>query len=123
MTLPNSRHRQITALQRFERLAEKLAGRRNRAVSFLVLIMVPVFVLSVGFRILNTRESTADVVADNEKLEQRIDQLLAQNQDYQAVLDNDDPDIFQDYVIRTARERLGLSLPGDQVYIDRALLN
>jgi len=36
------------------------------------------------------------------------------------VLNNEDPDLYFDYVIRIARERLGLSLPGDQVFIDRA---
>jgi len=56
-------------------------------------------------------------------LQQQIELLLAQNQDYQAVLENEDPEVFEDYVIRTARERLGLSLPGDQVFIDRALIH
>ena len=117
----NSRSRQVTFIQRIERLARKLAGRRNRAVSFLVLLAVPAFVLTVGYRILNSREATAEIAAQNIKLQQQIEQLQAQNQDYLTVLDNDDPEIFEDYVIRTARERLGLSLPGDQVFIDRAL--
>lgn len=125
--MPNSRNRQNTAQQRIlyrlERLAGKLAGRKNRATSFLVLVMVPVFVLTVGYRILNSREATADVAAQNDKLQQQIELLLAQNQDYQAVLENEDPEVFEDYVIRTARERLGLSLPGDQVFIDRALIH
>jgi len=112
---------EINILKNAERLLRRLAGRRNRAVSFLVLLAVPVFVLFVGFRILNSREETARVNAENEKLQQQIDRLQAQNDGYRAVLENDDPEVFRDYVVRTARERLGLSLPGDQVFIDRAL--
>ena len=121
IALQNSRRRQITILKRLEHLARSLAGRRRRTMSFLVVLAVPVFVLSVGFRILNTREATAAVVAQNENYCRQIQQMVAQNREYQAVLDNDDPEIFRDFVIRTARERLGLSLPGDQVFIDRAL--
>ena len=118
--MQNSRRGKITLLKKFERLTRS-AGRKQRAVSLLVLAAVPVFVLFVGFRILSTREVTAIVAEQNEGLRQRYHQLQAQNQEYQAVLNNEDPDIFRDYVIRTARERLGLSLPGDQVFIDRAL--
>ena len=118
--MQNSRRRQISFLKRLENLVRNAGGRR-RSMSFLVLLAVPVFVLSVGFRILNTREATAAVAEQNENYRQQIQQLQAQNRDYQAVLDNDDPEIFRDFVVRTARERLGLSLPGDQVFIDRAL--
>jgi len=111
---------QIALLKKFERLVEKLAGKKNRAASYLVLLMVPAFVLFVGFRILNSREATAVVAEQNRALRQQIEQYQAQNQEHAAVLDNDDPEVFRDYVIRTARERLGLSLPGDQVFIDRA---
>jgi len=120
VALQNSRRRQISFLKRLENLVRNAGGRR-RSMSFLVLLAVPVFVLSVGFRILNTREATAAVAEQNENYRQQIQQLQAQNRDYQAVLDNDDPEIFRDFVVRTARERLGLSLPGDQVFIDRAL--
>ena len=119
--MPNSRRGKITMLEKLEHLTRKLAGRKQRAVSLLVLAAVPVFVLFVGFRILSTREATAAVAAANEELRQHRNHLQARNLEYQAVLDNEDPDIFRDYVIRTARERLGLSLPGDQVFIDRAL--
>jgi len=54
-------------------------------------------------------------------LRQQSEQLEAQNEAYLSVLNNDDPEVFRDYVIRTAREQLGLSLPGDQVFIDRSL--
>ena len=115
------KQRRITLLNSVERLARKLSGKRSRAASFLVLLAVPVFVLFVGFRILQNREKTAEVRAETEVLQQQIDRLAAQNDAYLAVLENDDPDVFRDYVVRTARERLGLSLPGDQVFIDRAL--
>ena len=118
--MPNTQRR-ITLLKSAERLARKMSGRRSRVVSFLVLLAVPVFVLFVGFRILQSREATAGVNAENEVLQQQIDRLATQNDSYLAVLENDDPDVFRDYVVRTARERLGLSLPGDQVFIDRAL--
>ena len=118
--MQNSRRRQITFLKRLENLLRNAGGRR-RTMSFLVLLAVPVFVLSVGFRILNTREATAVVAEQNEGYRQLIQQLEAENQEKQAVLANEDPDIFRDFVVRTARERLGLSLPGDQVFIDRAL--
>ena len=120
IALQNSRRRQISFLKRLEDLARNAGGRR-RTMSFLVLLAVPVFVLSVGFRILNTREATAAVAEQNVNYRQQIQQLQAQNRDYQAVIDNEDPEIFRDFVVRSARERLGLSLPGDQVFIDRAL--
>ena len=112
--------RRIALLQRLENLVRNTGGRR-RTMSFLVLLAVPVFVLSVGFRILSTREATAAVRETNAAYEQLIDQLIVQNRELQAVLNNEDPEIFRDFVVRTARERLGLSLPGDQVFIDRAL--
>jgi cell division protein FtsB len=111
----------VKALKTIENLARKTAGRKNRAASILVLIAVPVFVLLAGFRILGSREATANVAEQNAGLRQQYQQYQAQNQEYQAVLNNDDPDIFRDFVIRTARERLGLSLPGDHVFIDRVL--
>ena len=117
----SSRQKQATILKHLENLARNLAGRKRRTMSFLVLAAVPVFVLFAGFRILSSREATAGVVAGNQQLQQQIDLLDAQNRDYRAVLNNDDPEIFRDFVVRTARERLGLSLPGDQVFIDRAL--
>ena len=120
IALQNSRRRQISFLKRLEDLARNAGGRR-RTMSFLVLLAVPVFVLFVGFRILQNREKTAEVNAQAQVIQQQIDRLAAQNSSYLAVLENDDPDVFRDYVIRTARERLGLSLPGDQVFIDRAL--
>jgi len=61
------------------------------------------------------------VDAQNAQLRRQIEQIEAQNEAYLAVLQNDDPEVFRDYVIRTAREQLGLSLPGDQVFIDRSL--
>jgi len=118
IALQNSRR--IALLQRLENLVRNTGGRR-RTMSFLVLLAVPVFVLSVGFRILSTREATAAVRETNAAYEQLIDQLIVQNRELQAVLNNEDPEIFRDFVVRTARERLGLSLPGDQVFIDRAL--
>lgn len=119
--MQNSRRRQISFLKSIEGLLRKLPSRKNRYVSWLLLAAVPVFVLFVGFKILNGREATAAIVAENEAIQAQIDQLNAQNRDYLTVLSNDDPEVFRDYVIRTARERLGLSLPGDQVFIDRAL--
>jgi len=38
------------------------------------------------------------------------------------VLGDEDPEAFREYVIRIAREQLGLSLPGDQVFIDRSFV-
>ena len=118
--MQNSRRRQISLLKNAERILRKLPTKKNRVASILLLAAVPVFVLFVGFRILRSREATAEVNAQNEKLQQQIEQLQALNSGYLAVLENDDPEVFRDYVIRNARERLGLSLPGDQVFIDRA---
>lgn len=119
--MQSKQRKQVKMLKGAENLVRTLAGRKHRAISFLVLLAVPAFVLFTGFRILNSREATAAVAAQNERVQQQILQLQAQNNDYQDVLNNDDPDIFRDHVIRTARERLGLSLPGDQVFVDRAL--
>lgn len=119
--MQNKHRKQAQLLKSAENLVRALAGKKNRAMSILLLLAVPPFVLFTGFRILNSREATAAVAENNAALQQQIHQLEAQNQDYQVVLRNDDPDIFSDHVIRTARERLGLSLPGDQVFIDRAL--
>ena len=112
--------RRARLLGKLEALLRKLPSRKNRVLSLVVLAAVPVFVLFVGFRILHGREAAAQAQAQNQKLQQQIDLLEAQNRHYLAVLRNDDPDVFRDYVIRTARERLGLSLPGDQMFIDRA---
>jgi len=71
--------------------------------------------------VLDGRQAAAKISAQNAQLRQQIEQLDAQNEACLAVLNNDDPEVFRDYVIRTAREQLGLSLPGDQVFIDRSL--
>jgi len=71
--------------------------------------------------VLDGRQKAAEIEAENVLLQQQHARLDAQNEAYQAVLNNDDPEVFRDYVIRTAREQLGLSLPGDRVFIDRSL--
>ena len=114
-------NRHIAFLLRAEALLRKITSK-NRIVSLLVLALVPAFVLFVGFRMLRSREDVAEVRAQNLKIQQQIDALDAQSKEYIAVLNDDDPDAFRDYIIRIAREQLGLSLPGDQVYIDRSFV-
>jgi len=111
--------RRIRLLEKIESLLRKPLAK-NRLISLVVLAAVPLFVLFVGLRILHGREAAARAEEQNQKLEQQAILLEAQNRHYLAVLNNDDPDVFRDYVIRTARERLGLSLPGDRMFIDRA---
>ena len=117
----NSLGGRIALLTKIEKLLRKLPSKRNRVLSLIVLAAVPVFVLWAGFRVLGGRQAAAKVDVDNAQLRQQIEQYEAQNEAYLAVLQNDDPEVFRDYVIRTAREQLGLSLPGDQVFIDRSL--
>jgi cell division protein FtsB len=112
--------RLIGSLEKAETLLRALPSRKNRLVSLVVLLAVPVFVLFVGLRVLNGRTATAQAQAQNQQLERQAEALEAQNEHYLAVLDNNDPDVFRDYVVRTARERLGLSLPGDRIFIDRS---
>jgi cell division protein FtsB len=119
--LQNSHGKRIALLKKIESLLRKLPSKRNRVLSLVVLLAVPVFVLWAGFRVLNGRQAAAKIDAQNAQLRQQIEQFEAQNEAYLAVLNNDDPEVFRDYVIRTAREQLGLSLPGDQVFIDRSL--
>ena len=111
----------IALLKKIESLLRKLPSKRGRVLSLVVLAAVPLFVLWAGFRTLNGRQAAAKMDAQNAQLRQQIGQLEAQNEAYLAVLQNGDPEVFRDYVIRTAREQLGLSLPGDQVFIDRSL--
>ncbi len=119
--MQNNIGKHIAVLKKIESLLRSLPSKRNRIVSALVLLAVPVFVLAVGFRILDGRQKTAEVAEENEQLQQQIEQINAQNSSYIAVLENKNPEVFRDYVINTAREQLGLSLPGDQVFIDRSL--
>ena len=121
ITVQNSHGGRVARLKTIESLLRKLPSRRGRVLSLVVLLAVPVFVLWAGFRVLGGRQAAAKVDAQNALLRQQIEQLNAQNEAYLAVLQNDDPEVFRDYVIRTAREQLGLSLPGDQVFIDRSL--
>ena len=111
--------RRVSLLNKTESLLRR-PTRKNRLLSLVVLAAVPVFILSVGFRILRGRDATAKAELKNQKIEQQAVQLEAQNQHYLAVLNNENPEVFRDYVILTARERLGLALPGDQMFIDRA---
>ena len=111
-----------TLLRLLEKLLRFLPQKKNRALSLVVLAVVPLFVLFVGGRVLQNRELTAQVRAENEKLIQQRDALDAQSKEYLAVLGDEDPEAFRDYVIRIAREQLGLSLPGDQVFIDRSFV-
>ena len=119
--MQNSLGGRIALLKKIEKLLRKLPSKRDRILSLVVLAAVPVFVLWAGFRVLDGRQAAAKIDAQNALLLQQIEQLEAQNEAYLAVLRNDDPEVFRDYVIRTAREQLGLSLPGDQVFIDRSL--
>ena len=119
--MQNGHGRRIALLKKIEDLLRKLPSKRGRVLSLVLLLAVPVFVLWAGFRVLNGRQAAAKIEAQNVQLRQQSEQLEAQNEAYLAVLNNDDPEVFRDYVIRTAREQLGLSLPGDQVFIDRSL--
>ena len=121
IALQNNLGGRVARLKKIENLLRRLPAKRNRVLSLAVLLAVPMFVLWVGFRVLDGRQATAKVAAQNAQLRQQIEQYEAQNDAYLAVLNNDDPEVFRDYVIRTAREQLGLSLPGDQVFIDRSL--
>ena len=114
--------RKILRLERLEALLRRIPSKKNRVVSLFGLALVPIFVLFVGLRILKAREATAEVLAQNQKIQRQIDRLDAQSKEYLAVLNDDDPEAFRDYVIRVAREQLGLSLPGDQVFIDRSFM-
>ena len=112
----------LKLLRLAEALLRRIPSKKNRALSLLVLALVPMFVLFVGFRILRGRESTALVRTQNISIQKQIDALDAQSKEYAAVLGDDDPEAFEDYVVRIAREQLGLSLPGDQVFIDRSFV-
>ena len=119
--MQNNHGGRIALLIKLEALLRRLPAKRNRVLSLVLLLAVPMFVLWAGFRVLDGRQATAKVAVQNAQLRQQSEQLEAQNEAYLAVLNNDDPEVFRDYVIRTAREQLGLSLPGDQVFIDRSL--
>ena len=121
IALQNNLGGRIALLKKIEDLLRKLPSKRGRVLSLVVLLAVPMFVLWAGFRVLGGRQNAAEVNAENAQLRRQIAQLEAQNEACLAVLNNDDPEVFRDYVIRTAREQLGLSLPGDQVFIDRSL--
>ena len=112
----------IILLRRLEALLRWLPSKKNRAISLVVLAVVPLFVLFVGMRVLKSREQTALVRRQNEAIVQQIEALDAQTKEYLAVLSDEDPEAFRDYVVRIAREQLGLSLPGDQVFIDRSFV-
>jgi len=121
IALQNNLGGRIAQLKKIEALLRMLPSKQGRVLSLVVLLAVPLFVLWTGFRVLDGRQDAAKIDAQNAQLLQQIEQLEAQNEAYLAVLNNDDPEVFRDYVIRTAREQLGLSLPGDQVFIDRSL--
>ena len=112
----------IVLLRRLEALLRRLPSKKNRAVSLVVIAVAPLFVLFVGLRVLQSREQTAQVRMQNEAIQQQIESLDAQTKEYLAVLSDEDPEAFRDYVVRIAREQLGLSLPGDQVFIDRSFV-
>jgi len=111
-----------TLLLWLEKFLRYLPQKKNRALSLAVLAVVPLFVLFVGGRVLQNRELTRQVREENEKIVQQRDALDAQSEEYLAVLNDEDPEAFRDYVIRIAREQLGLSLPGDQVFIDSSFV-
>jgi len=111
-----------TLLRQLEKLLRFIPKKKNRALSLVVLAVVPLFVLFVGGRVLQNRDLTAKVRAENERIEQQRDALDAQTKEYLAVLNDEDPEAFRDYVIRIAREQLDLSLPGDQVFIDSSFV-
>jgi cell division protein FtsB len=73
-------------------------------------------------QVLRAREATAKIETENKRIQQQIVELNAQSKEYLAVLSDKDPEAFRDYVIRIAREQLGLSLPGDQVFVDRSFV-
>ena len=112
----------IVLLRHVEALLRRLPTKKNRAISLVVLAVVPLFVLFVGLRVLQGREQTARIRTQNEAIIEQIQALDAQTKEYLAVLGDEDPEAFRDYVIRIAREQLGLSLPGDQIFIDRSFV-
>jgi len=118
--VPKQPNKQIALLHKVERRLTK-PTKKKRSISFLVLLALPFIMLYAGHRIFTTNEAAAAMAARNAQIRQESAQLAAANEEYQAVLRNEDPELYYEYVIRIARERLGLSLPGDQLFIDRAL--
>jgi cell division protein FtsB len=81
---------------------------------------IPAFALSVGIKILKSAEETAAIKAESAQYRKQIEWQRAENEGYAAILEQANPVAFENYVLRTAREKLGLSLPGDKVYVDPA---
>ena len=117
--MPKQPNKQAALLHKVEQRLRN-PTKKKRSISFLVLLTIPFIMLYAGHRIFTTGEAAAALGERNAQIRQQSAQLTAANEEYQAVLNNEDPDLYFDYVIRIARERLGLSLPGDQVFIDRA---
>ncbi|MCL2106521.1 MAG: septum formation initiator family protein [Oscillospiraceae bacterium] len=115
----STRRRNIRLLKKTEQLLHHFSARK-RAWSLVILTVVPIFVLTLGIYILKERAVTQSILEQNMRLEDTVRQMRAENAEYEAILANDDPAAFEEFVIRTARERLGLSMPGDKVFIDPA---
>ncbi len=108
----------ISLLNKIESLLRRLPSRKKRVLSIAVLVGVPTFVLAIGLKVFSGVEATSQVKAESEHLRQQIALQKAENEGYETILAEDDQAAFEAYVLRTARERLGLSLPGDKVYVD-----
>lgn len=118
--MPKQTKKQVDLLHKVEQRLIR-PTKKKRGISFLVLLTLPFIMLYAGHRIFTTNEAAAVMAERNAQIRQESAALAAANEEYQAVLRNEDPDLYYEYVIRIARERLGLSLPGDQLFVDRAL--
>ncbi|MDR1927685.1 MAG: septum formation initiator family protein [Oscillospiraceae bacterium] len=112
----------IPVLGKIEQLLLLLPSRKNRVLSLSLAVAVAMLAIFVGVKLLGGRQAIEKVEAENAAIQAQIDQLRAESKGYEAILAEDNEAAFEDYVLRTAREHLGLSLPGDRAFIDPAVL-
>lgn len=87
-------------------------GKLKGKIIIVGLLVFTIYVVVSCFTVLS---SIRDKKYETASLQQQIQEKEEMNKELQEVLDNG---IDQDYVIKRAREKLGLVFPDERVYVD-----
>ena len=82
---------------------------------FIPRIVVLIFVVYFSFLLVSLQLEIENRKREITSLSAQIETMSIKKDEYQALIDQE---IDEEYIIRTARNQLGMALPGERIFID-----
>ncbi len=98
-------------------MAKSKAKAKKQGGSFFLLVVMVAFAIFFAVSIVSSAKVIKDKKAENDIALTEYNELIAENEEYQNIIDNGDKD---EYIEKLAREKYGYIKPGDRVYQDIA---